>query len=427
VIFKFNQQSNFFKYFLFIFFSGIALVLLALPALTQQPVTVSVLIQALEATQWQPLVKEFNQTHSQIKLEVIEGPNATNQVEDLYTSSFLLGQSPYDLVYMDIVWVPKFAAAGWLLTLSDRLNPTELDEFLQGDVNGGTFEGKLYRMPFRSDAGMLYYRKDLLTANNYQPPKTFEELIAISQDLQEKGVSQWGYLWQGKQYEGLSAMFVEILQGFGAFWIEPDTLEVGLDRPEAIQAVEFLRSTIAKKISPPGVITYSEEETRRLFQEGKAVFLRNWPYVFALASADNSPIQGKFSIKPMIHAPGYPSGACQGGWGLGIAKNSPHPEAAWEVIEFFSSEESQRKFILATGYVPSRKSLFNDPEIVAKYPHYPQLLEVVQSSALRPPIGQYAQASDILQRYLSAALTNKMNPIEAMEAAARETRKLLNR
>jgi multiple sugar transport system substrate-binding protein len=274
---------------------------------------------------------------------------------------------------------------------------------------------------------MLYYRKDLLTANNYQPPKTFEELIAISQDLQEKGVSQWGYLWQGKQYEGLSAMFVEILQGFGAFWIEPDTLEVGLDRPEAIQAVEFLRSTIAKKISPPGVITYSEEETRRLFQEGKAVFLRNWPYVFALASADNSPIQGKFSIKPMIHAPGYPSGACQGGWGLGIAKNSPHPEAAWEVIEFFSSEESQRKFILATGYVPSRKSLFNDPEIVAKYPHYPQLLEVVQSSALRPPIGQYAQASDILQRYLSAALTNKMNPIEAMEAAARETRKLLNR
>lgn len=427
MIFKFNQQSNFFKYFLFIFFSGIALVLLALPALTQQPVTVSVLIQALEATQWQPLVKEFNQTHSQIKLEVIEGPNATNQVEDLYTSSFLLGQSPYDLVYMDIVWVPKFAAAGWLLTLSDRLNPTELDEFLQGDVNGGTFEGKLYRMPFRSDAGMLYYRKDLLTANNYQPPKTFEELIAISQDLQEKGVSQWGYLWQGKQYEGLSAMFVEILQGFGAFWIEPDTLEVGLDRPEAIQAVEFLRSTIAKKISPPGVITYSEEETRRLFQEGKAVFLRNWPYVFALASADNSPIQGKFSIKPMIHAPGYPSGACQGGWGLGIAKNSPHPEAAWEVIEFFSSEESQRKFILATGYVPSRKSLFNDPEIVAKYPHYPQLLEVVQSSALRPPIGQYAQASDILQRYLSAALTNKMNPIEAMEAAARETRKLLNR
>lgn len=425
MILKFKNQQKFLNYFFILGCSVIILSLIVFPAFTQQPIKITVLIQALEAAQWQPLVTKFNQTHPQIKLEIIEGPNATNQVEDLYTSSFLLGQSPYDLVYMDIVWVPKLAAAGWLLPLSDRLDATELEEFLAGDVNGGKFQGELYRMPFRSDAGMLYYRQDLLTANNYQPPRTFEELMAISQDLQEKGVSQWGYLWQGKQYEGLSAMFVEILQGFGGFWIETDTLEVGLDRPEAIQGVEFLRSTVAKNISPAGVTTYAEEETRRLFQEGKAVFLRNWPYVVGLASAEDSPIQGKFGIKPMVHAPGYPSGACQGGWGLGIAANTQHPEAAWEVIKFFSSEESQRQFVLATGYVPSRRVLFNDPAIVAKYPHYPELLTVVESSALRPPIAQYAQASDILQRYLSAALTNKMNPTEAMQAAAKETRRLL--
>ena len=396
-----------------------------LPALTQQPITVTVLMHAPEAVEWKPLVEEFQQKNPDINLKIVEGPNATNQIEDLYTSSFLLGNSPYDLVFMDIVWVPKFAAAGWLTDLSDRISPEELGQFLSGDVSGGRYQGKLYRIPLRSDAGMLYYRKDLLQEAGYEPPETFEELIQISQELQKQGLAEWGYVWQGKQYEGLAAMFVEILAGYGAFWVDPETLEVGLDKPEAVQAVEFLRSTVKKGISPPGVTTYQEEETRLLFQNGKAVFLRNWPYVFGLASKPDSVIQGQFEIKPMVRAPGQRSGACQGGWGLGIAKTSKHPEEAWKVIEFLSSEEVQRKFILETGKVPSRKSLFNDPQIVAKYDHYPQLLEVVENSALRPPIAQYAQASDILQRYLSAALTDRISPEKAMKAAADETRRLL--
>jgi multiple sugar transport system substrate-binding protein len=398
-----------------------------IPALTQPSVTVTVLMHAPEAAEWQPLVKKFHQNYSNIRLEIIEGPNASNQIEDLYTSSFLLGNSPYDLVFMDIVWAPKFAAAGWLMDLSDKISPEQLSAFLDGDVNGSRYQGKLYRIPLRSDAGMLYYRKDLLEQAGYKPPETFAELIQIAQTLQQQGLAEWGYLWQGKQYEGLAAMFVEILKGYGAFWVNPQTLEVGLDRPEALQAVKFLRSTIEQKISPPGVTTYAEEETRLLFQSGKAVFLRNWPYVFSLASQPNSVIRNKYAIQPMVRLPGNESGACQGGWGLGIAKTSQHPDEAWKVIEFLTSEESQRQFILATGKVPSLKSLFNDPTVVAAYPHYPQLLEVVQNAALRPPIAQYAQASDILQRYLSAALTARLSPEQAMKAAADETRRLLKK
>ena len=397
---------------------------LILSAQTQQPITITTLIRADEAQQLQPLVTNFNQQHDDIKFQIIEAPSDSNQVEDLYTSSLLLGNSPYDLVYMDIVWTPKFAAAGWLENLSDRLTATEAQQYLEGDIAGGMYENKLYRIPFRSDAGMLYYRQDLLEKAGYAPPETFKELLEISQDLQQQGLTEWGYVWQGKQYEGLAAMFVEILQGSGAFWVNPDTLEVGLDRPEALEAVEFLRKAIATEVSPPGVTTYAEEETRLLFQNGKAAFLRNWPYVYSAAL--DSPIAGKYSIKPMVHGEGKDSGACLGGWGIGIAKTTKHSDAAWEVISFLSSEESQRKFVLETGFVPSRTSLFNDQAIVSKYNYYPKLLDVVQSSALRPPISQYAQASDILQRYLSAAITGKMTPEKAMQAAANETRNLLN-
>ncbi|MEA5471719.1 ABC transporter substrate-binding protein [Spirulina sp. 06S082] len=399
--------------------------MLVLPALAQQQVKITVMMQALEAAQWQSIEEKFEAENPDIDLEIIAAPNATNLVEDLYTSAFLLGDTPYDLVYLDIVWVPKFAAAGWLLNLNKFVTENSLKGFLKGDLEGGKYQNKLYRIPLRSDGGMLYYRSDILKENGYNPPDTFDELIAISQELQNKGIAQWGYVWQGKQYEGLAAMFVEILEGFGAYWVNPDTLEVGLDSEKAIAAIKFLRSTIELGISPPGVTTYEEEETRRLFQGGETVFLRNWPYVAGLAS--QSDIAGKFALKPMVHQPGAKSGACQGGWGLGISATSKHPEEAWRVIEFISSEEMQREFVLETGYLPSLRSLFTDPAIVAKYSYYPQLLEVVENSALRPPIAQYAQASDILQRYLSAALTNTMSAEKAMKSAAAETRRLLVR
>jgi len=397
------------------------------PGLTQQPVTITVLINALEATQWAPLVKEFEAKNPDIRLQIVEGPTATDLVEQLYTSAFLLGDSPYDLVYMDIVWTPKFAAAGWLMDLSKRISQAQLAEFMAGAVNGGRYQGGLYRIPVRSDAGMLYYRKDLLEQARAHPPETFTELIQVSQGLQEHRRAQWGYLWQGRQYEGAAAMFVEVLKGYGGFWIDPKTGTVGLDQPAGLQAVEFLRHTIQQGVSPAGVTTYGEDEVRLLFQSGTAVFMRSWPYFWPLGNAFDSPIRGKFGIEPMVHAPGKSSGACLGGWGLGIAKTTRHPEAAWRVVEFFSSEAIQRRLILATGYVPSRRSLFNDPQIVAKYSYYPSLLKIVEDAVLRPPIPQYEQASDILQRYLSAAFTGRLSPERAMKAAADETRRLLSK
>jgi multiple sugar transport system substrate-binding protein len=270
---------------------------------------------------------------------------------------------------------------------------------------------------------MLYYRTDLLKQIGANPPETFEDLIQTSKTLQQQNLAQWGYVWQGKQYEGLSAMFVEILAGYGGFWINPDTQVVGLDESEAIQAVEFLRQTITEGISPEDVTTYSEEETRLLFQSGQVAFLRNWPYVYSLAS--ESQIAGQFAIKPMLHIPSLNSGACLGGWGFGISKSSPHPDAAWEVIKYFNQVDVQRDFFLKTGYVPARPALFTDSKLVAKYPYLPNLLTVIENAVLRPPIPQYAQASDILQRYLSAALTGRKTPEAAMKAAAEETRTLL--
>lgn len=240
----------FYKFILTSLIGVIISILMIKPAFTQQPVTLKVLVQALESTQWQPIINSFHQTHPKIRLEVVKAPNNSNLVEDLYTSAYLLGDSPYDLVYMDVVWVQKFAAAGWLEDLTKKVDPQKLTDYIQGDVQGGKYQNKLYRMPFRTDVGMLYYRKDLLEKAGLKPPKTFQDLLTTSQTLQNQNLAQWGYVWQGKQYEGLAAMFTEILQGYGGFWVNPETQAIGLDAPESIEAVKFLRQTIKQGISP---------------------------------------------------------------------------------------------------------------------------------------------------------------------------------
>lgn len=397
------------------------------PAQTQQQtVVLNLLMTATDAQAWkQGIVKDFEAENPSIRVNVIEGPNSTNLLEDLYTAAFILGDSPYDLINMDVIWTSKFAAAGWLSDLTDKISQEEITAFLQKDIKGRRYKGKLYGIPMRSGVGMLYYRKDLLKEAGFNPPESFDDLVKISQTLKGKGKVDWGYVWQGKQYEGLAAMFMEILEGFGGYWVNPETLEVGLDKPQTLEAIEFLKNTIQRNISPPGVTTYQEEETRRIFQNGNSAFLRNWPYVWPLANAESSAVNGKIGIKPMVHNNNGSSGACLGGWGLGISKSSKHPEEAWKAIKYFTSEKVQRKLVLESGFIPTRRSLYLDPQIVAKYPHYPQLLKVVDQAVLRPSIPQYAQVSDILQRYLSAALTSRMTPEKAMKNAASETRQLL--
>ncbi|MFE4107314.1 ABC transporter substrate-binding protein [Almyronema epifaneia] len=397
----------------------------SLNAFTQEKVSVSFLVRSLEVDQLEILEQEFEAQNPDIDLEMIRGPNASDAVENLYTTSFLLGDSPYDVVYADVVWVPKFAAAGWLMDLSDRVNEADLTAFLEADVEAGRYQGGFYRMPFRTDMGMLYYRSDLLQQAGLEPPETFEALEQTAKTLQEQGQVPWGFSWQGKQYEGLATVFVEVIAGYGGFWVNPETLEVGLDSPAAYQAVEFLRTLIAENITPPGVTNYIEEDALRLFENGNAVFMRNWPYAWAQVNREGTPVQGKVGLKPMVHAPDADAAACLGGWGFAISATTPHPDEAWRVVEFLTSREAQKTFVLEYSYVPSRRDLFEDPEILAKYNHYQELAQVAEETVPRPPVGQYAQISDILQRYLSAALTNQISPEDAMNAAAGETRRVL--
>ena len=356
---------------------------------------------------WRELVSEFNLKTGHTGVRLVEGPPATNAREDLYSTSFLSGKSSFDIVYCDVVWVPKFAAAGWLLDLTSRISKEAREEYLPADLEAGSYQGRLYRIPAFTDAGLLYYRKDLVAI----PPRTFEELVERSRQFQTG--ERWGFLWQGKQYEGLVTVFLEILWGFGGEWIDSSTKQVCIDEPEAIKALRFLKGTVGT-ISPVGVTGYSEEDTRLLFQSGRAVFMRNWPYAWTLIKRSEAPVSGKVAFTSMVHAPGKSSAATLGGWGFAISRFCSDPEAAWEFVEFITSRESLARVQQRMGMIPARKSLLPA-----------EFLPITKDVRMRPSIASYAQASDILQRWVSAALTGRVTCEKALKEAARETRQLL--
>src|SRR5437870_6408842 len=258
------------------------------------------------------IIDRFNKTHPHATVRLVEGPPSTDTREDMYSTAFLAGGSGYDIVYCDVIWVPKFAAAGWLLDLTDRLSAADLADFLPADLDAGRYNGRLYRMPAFTDAGLLYDRRDLVR----RPPETFQDLVSAASALQN--TDRVGYLWQGKQSEGLVTNYLEVLWGYGGEWISPDG-RVLLDTAEALEALRFLKSSIGT-ISPHGVTTYTEEESRNLFQAGRGVFLRNWFYVWELLRRPDSDVEGKVAFVPMVHGPGGMRAAALGGWGFAVSR-----------------------------------------------------------------------------------------------------------
>jgi multiple sugar transport system substrate-binding protein len=385
----------------------------------------SFLVLAGEKSVWSEIADRFR-AETGMAVELVEGPNATDLRENLYATSLMARDDSFDLVYMDVTWTPKFAGAGWLSPLDEAFTKDELDALLEAPLEAGRYRGRLYRVPVRTDVGLLYVRRDLLERAGLAAPESFDDLSNAARTLQSPP-EMWGYLWQGSQYEGLVCVFLEVLRGHGGFWVDPKTLDVGLDRPEAIAALDFLRRCrTADAISPPGVTTLKEDDSRRLFQSGRAVFLRNWTYVWKLAQAPGSPVKDRVAATPMVHLAGIPATGTLGGWGFGISRYSRHAESAVRFVRFAISLTAQRILCAKTGYWPARREAYSDPELLAANPFLAEAGRLNAVAVARPSIPRYALASDILARHLSAALSGLVEEKKALDAAARETRLLLS-
>jgi multiple sugar transport system substrate-binding protein len=372
------------------------------------------------------LVAAFEARHPRVRVRT-EALGATSDeqhqflVINLEGSPGRRGGAGFDVMMLDVIWVPEFARAGWLLDLTPHLAAAELDAHFPATAAAARWEGRVWALPWNVNVGVLYYRADLLARHGLAPPRTDDELRAAVRAVREaeRDPRLDGFVWQGKQYEGLVCNALEalwasdtaLIGAHGAVFPQPARAEAALAR---------LRGWIASGISPPWTSAADEELTRRAFGDGRAIFLRNWFYAMDLFEDPASPVRGKVGIAALprrlshVEAPGSTGGSL-----LGVARTSRHPEAAVAFARFLAGEDAQR--VLASGSVlPTRMALYHDPALLARRPHLPVFHDLALRARPRPVTPAYLMLSTTLQPELSAALVGVKSPARAVTDARRQ-------
>jgi multiple sugar transport system substrate-binding protein len=388
-----------------------------------------------ELAYWDRLVEEF-QAETGVRVSLLRQPTATDQRRQGLVISLAAGKSDPDIFLMDVVWIAQFAASDWLEPLDENIERDRLDltAFFPNVLNlADRYRGKLIALPVYVDGGVLYYRKDLLAKAGFAgAPRTWEQLLTyalqVQQEARESNPDFWGFVWQGAQYEGLICSFLEFAGSNGGGII----LENGrilLNTPENRTAAQFMRDLIHRRhISPPSTYTeVKEEEARIAFQQGNALFERNWPYAWPLHQSESSPVRGKTGISTLPHFPAGSSVATLGGWHIGISKFSDDKQSAWEFVRYVASYETQKKLALELGWNPGRRKLYEDPEVLRKLPHFAELKEVFENALPRPTVPYYAQLSEIIQQHLNSMLAGSVSPEQALARAEKDAQKVITR
>lgn len=385
-------------------------------------VTFPISVLGAEAEVLRRQLARFMKEHPGIRVVQRETPDAADQRHQLYVQWLNAKASDPDILQLDVIWTPEFAAAGWILPL-DRFAP-DTSAFFPATITANRWDDTLFALPWFVDVGMLYWRTDLMPG----PPATFDELRATAARVREDGSVRHGLVWQGARYEGLVTTFLEYLGGYGGGIMEDGRVVVASGA--GLRALtEMIAEIYESGIVPRAVLTWQEEQTRFAFQNGETAFMRNWPYAYGLMQdSTQSRVAGRFAIAPMPAAPGGRSTAALGGAQLAINRNAEHPEAAWTVIEYLTRPEQMLERAEVVGQFPTRAAVYDQPALAeALSVPPPDARRVIERATPRPVTPVYTQLSEILQIHLHRALTRQRTPGQALGEAQAEMQRLLDR
>ncbi|WP_328761498.1 ABC transporter substrate-binding protein [Streptomyces sp. NBC_00272] len=363
-----------------------------------------------------PLLDDWNDAHPDERVTLVELPDSADETRAQMISELRSGRDRFDVLNIDVAWTSEFAAAGWISPLDRDRFP--LDAFLRPVVETATFDGRLYAVPYVTNAGLLYYRKDVLDLEGERPPRTWAELARMARTIAPKyGLD--GYAGQFLPYEGLTVNVTEAVQSAGGSILRDDGARVTVDSAAARTGLRFLADGVRDGWISRDALGYKEEESRRAFQDGRLLFLRNWPYVYADAGASGSKVAGRFGAVP-LPGPDGPGTSVLGGSNLAVSSHARHPASAADLISYLTSERVQRQVLTKGSLPPVRAALYEDPELIRAYPYLPTLRQSVLSAVPRPKSPRYDQVSLAVQAVAQDVMALRQTPEQAAARLARE-------
>lgn len=335
---------------------------------------------------------------------IVPMPASTTDQFGQYRLWLAAGASDIDLYQTDVIWAPQLANHFVDLTeVAADLAPTHFPSIIESQ----TVNGKLVALPIFTDAPALYYRADLLEKYGKEPPKTWAELTAAAQEIQDGeraagNADMWGFVWQGNAYEGLTCNALEWVKSFGGGQIVEADGTISINNPDAVEALETVRGWVGT-ISPGGVLAYQEEEARGVWQTGNAVFMRNWPYAYGLGNGDDSAVKGLFGVTTLpVGGEGDSSAATLGGWNVAVSKYSTKQDAAISLAMYLAGPEAQKQRAINESNLPTIMALYDDADIAAAQPIIPQWKDVFLNAVPRPSAPTLGKYNEVSAKFWSA-------------------------
>ena len=367
-------------------------------------------------------------------VKVVQSPNLTNDRLGLYQQSLAAKSSDIDVYQLDVVW-PGLLGQHFI-DLKPFFTKEEIAAHFPRIISNNTIGNKLVAIPWFTDAGLLYYRTDLLKKYGITAaPKTWEELQAAAlkvQDGERKAGNAGfqGFVFQGKNYEGLTCDALEWVFSYGGGTIVDPSGKVTINNPKAVAALKAAASWV-KNISPEGVTTYGEEDARGIFQAGNAAFMRNWPYAWSLGQKDGSKVQGMIGVVPLPKggADGQ-NAATLGGWQLGVSKYSKNQKIAADLVKYLAGPEEQKRRAIEGSYNPTIASLYKDADVLKAAPFFGSLYDVFTNAVARPSSptkGKYNQVSNAFASSVHDVLTGKNTAETALSSLATQLERIKGR
>lgn len=331
-----------------------------------------------------------------------------------------------DIAYVDVVWPAEFAASGILLPLDEYITAENTADVIPATLEQMKFAGATYGVPFSNNGKWMYYNTKMLTDGGYDaPPATWDELKAMSLDLQSKGICKYGIAWAGVQAEGLLCDMTTMLSAFGGAWMD-DTGAMTFNSEAGANALNFMRASIEEGWADPASTSYTDRDALDPFLAGDTPFVMNWSFVWDLSNdPSQSRVAGNVDICLIPGTDGVVSGGVTGGGGLGVLSCCKYPEYAWKFLELCLSYDVQLYGLENCGTMPCLTSLFEDADMQAKYEYLAKFYPQFAYAKPRPAIARYSEWSNVLQQAISAVLVGDTDGKTALDAAAQDVQSLL--
>ncbi len=319
-----------------------------------------------------------------------------------------------DIYGIDTPWVPQFGRGGWAVPLNDKL-PELQKNFVDSGLETFSYEGDILGVPFWGSVSGLYYRTDILEEYGFDPPETVDDILEVCRTVREDRPDLHGLMWPGQRGESLVMVYSTFLHALGGQYTDADG-DYLFDSSESIEAVKLMKSLVEERISPRTVTNWTQTEAKNSFAAGKGIFLwANQDIVIWLDDPEKSEVVDNWDFIPFPSQPGGESVSITGGFAFSANPYSENLEETIKVLEVIAGEAVQKNFALSWGPVQYYDGLYEDEKVKKYNQNVDKLPPVLEVTKNRPPSGNYAELSGIMQEGLHGAVTGTRSVEDAMK------------